>query len=97
VIVFFRAKCVFTERMPARFWRKARTRPYPFISLKGVGGGVHGYFSGMFPLEKTGLSDDELSYEIGSALVDKVELLSPVGVKSVDIEEITISITDQNT
>ena len=95
MIVFFRAKCVFTKRMPARFWRKARKHPYPFLSFKGVGGGLNGYFSGMFPIERKGLSDEEIAYEVAAAVVDKVEMFSPVGVDSIDFDEITLSFSDE--
>jgi len=95
VIAFFSAECIFTNRMPARFWRKARQNPYPFLSLQAVGGGVTGYFKGMMSFDKDTLSDEEISYEIAAALVDKVEMFSPVGVDSINFEEITLSLADE--
>lgn len=47
------------------------------------------------PFDKSTLSDEEISYEIAAALVDKVEMFSPVGVESLTFEEITLSLVDE--
>ena len=89
-IVFFRARTVFTAPITRDFWRKFREDPLPFSPVTAVGAAHKGFFSGCIDLEiGRRPSLDALAYEITSALVQKVELLSRVGVTNIEFDEIT--------
>ncbi len=92
MIVFFKARTEFTDRITRDFWRKLRKNIDPFLKLTAVGGAKQGHFSGTLPIELENPSDEELAYEITSALVQKVELLSAVGVTNIEFDEITVGV-----
>lgn len=92
VTVFFEAETEFSAPITRSFWRKLRKNIEPFVNLSGVGGTNHGHFKGSIPLEVEALSEEILAYEITSALVSKIELLSKVGVNHVEFLEITIGV-----
>lgn len=87
--VFFRASVTFSDKINRDFWRKFREDKDPFITLTAVGGVKSGHFYGSITLDLKRGSRKRLAYEITSALVQKIELLSSVGVANIEFEEIT--------
>lgn len=90
MIVFFRARTQFTDPITRDFWRKLRNYADPFINITAVGGSRNGHFSGSLELED--LNEESMAYEITAALVDKIEVLSRVGVSHIEFDEITVGV-----
>jgi hypothetical protein len=92
MIVFFRARAEFTENINRDFWRKLRKNRDPFHTLTAVGGSKNGHFTGSLAVDLEEPTDDAMAYEITAALVQKVELLSRVGVAHIEFDEITVGV-----
>ena len=91
MLVAFKAKATFTDPLVGgqsqNFPKHLRKRKSPFHSLSAIGGGVNWVFTGV--LEMRPLKQKKrMRYEITSALVDKVEELTKVGVLTLDFERV---------
>lgn len=95
MLIFFKAQAKFTSNIEVRFWRKVRKNPEPFTQLSAVGSGSLGYFTGLLPFEDEASGDDVWAYEITKELVTKIELLSSVGVESLNFDVLEPSILNK--
>jgi len=91
-VVFFRARAQFTGPINRDFWRKLREHIAPFHNLTALGGVRNGHFQGTLTVDIESREEEALAFEITSAIVQKVELLSKVGVANVEFDEITLGV-----